>query len=298
MRRRHADDEPEDLNRWMVSYADFITLLLAFFVVMYAISSVNEGKYRVLSDSLLEAFKGQPKTLQPINIGEVAKGTNSTPPDEDIIPIEQPKRNPLPERKELDKELFLLKQQFQRNLGELINADLVDVRVEGDWLLVDMRSGLLFDSGSAQPNPSAFVIVEDISTLLNKNHKLIRIRGYTDNIPISNNRFSSNWELSAARAVQIVHMLERKGVQSARLAAESFGEYSPVADNATPTGRAENRRVVVAVSPLDYSEPALPKRVDTGPVNKEPEPTDSETDPLNKIKIIRLPGGGLKFTSE
>lgn len=239
MRRRHLD-EHENHERWLVSYADFITLLFAFFVVMYAISSVNEGKYKVLSDSLVEVFNQPQNSPKPIQIGEPARTLEPTP---DEAPESQ---NNSPDA--ATQALEQISNDIQAAFGDLIKADQLTVRGNEQWVEIELNSSLLFSSGDAVPNEGAFAIIEKIAKILAPFENPVHVEGFTDNIPISTGPYPSNWELSTARAASIVRLLAIDGVRPGRLAAVGYGQYQPIADNATAEGRARNRRVILVVS--------------------------------------------------
>lgn len=299
MSRRNRD-EHDNHERWLVSYADFITLLFAFFVVMYSISSVNDGKYRILSESLVQAFQVSERSLDPIQVGELRRNTSSSSGSvfdakkgEDITvkagqtpanAEELPKTDdPLkPTATQSPENFNQLQQALTESLKELIKADLVKIRANQDWLEIDMRSGILFDSGSAELNPRAKILLADIGKILDKTNNYIRVRGYTDNVPIASKAFPSNWHLSTARATAVVSMMQTLGVDPSRMGVEGFGEYQPVADNSTPEGRAKNRRVVIAVS-----RAVLPANQSSVPPASPPTRPDLEPE----MTIERLPDG-------
>lgn len=296
---RRPREEHDNHDRWLVSYADFVTLLFAFFVVMYSISSVNDGKYRILSESLVEAFQVSERSLDPIQVGELRRNTSRSSGDvfdakkgEDITVQtgETPASDNPPDIEAMEPEATQtpqnfqdLKQQLSDSLKELIKADLVKIRANQDWLEIDMRSGILFESGSAELNPRAKILLADIGQILSRTNNYIRVRGFTDNVPIATSVFPSNWHLSSARSTAVVDMLEKRGIIPIRLGIEGFGEHQPVADNATLEGRAKNRRVVIAISraivPPGQSRVSIPA---SSVVPSEPEP---------ELLIERLPDG-------
>jgi chemotaxis protein MotB len=239
MARRRHQEEHENHERWLVSYADFITLLFAFFVVMYSISSINEGKYRILSDSLEGVFNQPDRSIKPIPVGEERPLT--TAPEDlavaEASPVET-KQDPLQDIAKGLREAF----------GDMIMADQMTVRGNELWIEIELNSSLLFSSGEALPTDMAFNIVEKIAKILSPYDNPVHIEGFTDNLPINTAQFPSNWELSTARASSIVRMLAMDGVNPGRLAAVGYGEFQPVADNAFAEGRARNRRVVLVVS--------------------------------------------------
>lgn len=234
-RRRKNTEEHENYERWLVSYADFITLLFAFFVVMYSISSINESKYKVLTDSLGGIFSEPERASKPIQIGD-----------------ERPKSNKLGvpggEGNGSADALNNIGQGVLQAFGTLVNNGQVSVQGNEQWLEIELSSSLLFPSAGAIPNDAAFALIEKIANILAPYKNPIRVEGFTDNLPISTGIYPTNWELSAARAASIVRLLAMHGVDPSRLSAVGYSEFRPIADNATSDGRARNRRVVLAIS--------------------------------------------------
>lgn len=283
MARKKKHEEHENHERWLVSYADFITLLFAFFVVMYSISSVNEGKYRVLSDSLTAAFRVAPHSMTPIQIGEQkptqSQGDAPVPGSPTLIALPVPTISAptLPEPAPLDKRerrdetdaadqadkdttadkdarqapevpvMDAIADQIVEAMDGLIRDDLISVRRDTRWLEVEIKSSILFPSGSAQLAQAAYPMLAELARILAAFPNPIHVEGFTDNVPINTVQFPSNWELSAARAASVVHLFTGYGVAPERMAAIGYGEYKPSADNATPEGRAQNRRVVLVI---------------------------------------------------
>jgi len=243
-------------DRWMVSYADFMTLLFAFFVVMYAVSSVNEGKYRVLSESLTTAFKDVARTLEPIQVGEVKRsGDPSTiklvkqPVVIDRSDIPAPQIKPrIGEHKDAgDKPLEVLFDGLKTSVAALNDRGLIKVHNFEFGIEVEISTSVLFSSGQAQLSPQAEPIISKLADVLRPFPHEINVQGYTDNQAIRSNIYPSNWELSSARAASVVQVFARLGVDEKRLSATGFGEFRPVAENTTEQGRQSNRRVVVYI---------------------------------------------------
>jgi len=234
-RRKKRVMEPENHERWLVSYADFITLLFAFFVVMYAVSSVNEGKYRAVANSLDAAFHEPPRSAQPIQLGE-------------IIPVPQNHKQSIPGAQLSSAQVSEeISQEINKTLGDLIKKDILKLRQQKMWLEVEIKTSILFPSGSAVLEPSALPALSEIASILKNFPHPIQIAGFTDDRPISSVLYRSNWELSAARAASVVHLFNKLGVKPERMSAVGYGEYRPTADNATPEGRNKNRRVVLQI---------------------------------------------------
>ncbi len=261
MARRHKHEDHTNHEAWAIPYGDLITLLLAFFVVMYAMSSVNEGKYRVLSDSLVAAFNGAPKTLEPIQVGEKQMG-----PGQDAMSLvrapmidSQPRRaiqpiamaDPLPsvpsDPAQQSEELAGVANEVEQSMSDLIDRELVTVRRHGKWVEVEIRTDILFPSGVATLSPAAEQVLQQLAETLKPFPNAIRVEGHTDNRPINTTAFPSNWELSAARAASVVHLFTRAGMDPARLAVIGLGENRPSQSNATAQGRNANRRVLLVI---------------------------------------------------
>ncbi len=253
-RRRKKQEEHVNLERWLVSYADFITLLFAFFVVMYAISSVNEGKYRVLSDSLNDVFSSRPTSPTPIEFDNALQEQPSLSSKPDFIDI------PIPEHDENltppdNPDLDTLSKEITQAVQPLIDDDLIKVKKTDFWLEIDIKSSILFDSGGAKLSEDAEDILATIASLLEVYPNDVQVEGFTDDIPINTQFFPSNWELSSSRAASVVHLFEEEGIDPKRMQAIGYGQYRPTADNATESGRNTNRRVNLVV--LGQGDPRL-----------------------------------------
>ncbi|MDN6857436.1 flagellar motor protein MotD [Pseudomonas sp. CAN2814] len=241
MPRRRRHEEHENHERWLVSYADFITLLFAFFVVMYSISSINEGKYKILSETLTGVFNQPDRSVRPIPVGEERPRTQQ--PDQSISdPQDEGQAQGNPDS------LQQISDSVRQAFGDLISTDQLSVRGNELWIEITLNSSLLFSSGDAIPNDAAFEIIEKVAKILSPYRNPVHVEGFTDNVPIHNAQYPTNWELSTARAASIVRMLAQDGLDAGRLAAVGYGEFQPVADNATADGRARNRRVVLVIS--------------------------------------------------
>jgi chemotaxis protein MotB len=265
-KRRKRKDERVNHERWIVSYADFITLLFAFFVVMYSISSVNEGKYRVLSQTLTDAFQETRRSLEPIQVGEINRSSGATMGTEDesaLIETEQI-QGPGSYQEEgikIDKmpnnetqRLSFLAATIEDMLSDYVDQDLVDVSFTEDRVIVNMKDKMLFPSASAHLSRAAVNALRNISRVLNTVPNQIQVEGNTDNRPINTEEFPSNWELSAARAASVVHLMTRMGIKPQRMSAVGYAEHRPVADNETESGRAKNRRVTLIIMGMNGNQ--------------------------------------------
>ncbi len=268
--RRHPEEHMNH-ERWAIPYGDLLTLLLAFFVVMYSISSVNAGKYRVLSNSLYAAFRGQPRTLDPIQVGHKRRGSGAdirmsivqqailkNQPRAYLTPLPVAAPDPQPAKaaklktrdaaiKAADKALDRVANNVDRAMAALVKDRQVVIRRLPDRIEVQFRSDILFPSGSARLSGHAVAVIQRLAAALARFPNPVRVEGFTDNLPIRTLQFYSNWELSAARAGSVVHVLSAHGVDPGRLAVIGFGAQQPIASNATAVGRRANRRVVVLV---------------------------------------------------
>jgi chemotaxis protein MotB len=251
MARKKKHEEHENHERWLVSYADFITLLFAFFVVMYAISSLNEGKYRVLSSALVTAFSHPAKTLDPIQYGKpirspILQHKSMVDENDNSVSRVGVDHQVMPSRKEM-KEMHLLATKVEQALQQLVDKGLVIVRKTNQGVEIQINTTILFASGQARFSSKAEQVLKKIADILAKFPREINVEGYTDNVPISTESFPSNWELSAARAASVVRLFASSDIDPHRLKAIGFGEYDPVASNETKQGRQKNRRVVIVV---------------------------------------------------
>jgi chemotaxis protein MotB len=235
MARKKYDETAEHHERWLVSYADFITLLFAFFVVMYAISVVNDGKYKVLSDALVGAFGGRAAATQTHTAIEPLPLAN----------LVQRKRIEAIKRER--ERLTSLARELSRTLAPLVKAGKVRVTQNGRGVTVEINASALFDSGDATLTGEARDTLRTVAGLLKNDTHLVQVEGHTDNVPITNALFPSNWELSAVRASSVVRLFIDSGVAAGRLTAVGNGENVPVASNGDAAGRARNRRVAVTI---------------------------------------------------
>jgi chemotaxis protein MotB len=236
MARRKYDADSENHERWLISYADFITLLFAFFVVMYAISVVNEGKYKVLSDALGDAFGGR---------GAAAKRNTSVEPELPLTSLLARKRAEVVKRER--ERLNTLARDLSNTLAPLIKAGKVRVIQTSRGVSVEINASVLFDPGDARLTGDSKEVLRAVAGLLKGDTHAIQVEGHTDNTPISNSLFASNWELSTVRASSVVRLFIDSGVAEKRLTALGNAANQPVASNDDQVGRARNRRVTVTI---------------------------------------------------
>ena len=240
MRRQILEDESNS-ERWMVSYADFITLLFGFFVVMYAISSVNDEKYRVLSATLSQAFNVDAVSPELIQVGEPSKAasphfvdvpeeTAFSDQDEGDTFIQNPAADPI-----------AAAEGFAQQEG-------VSLHSNADWVELNLSAGVLFAPGQATLSDAGRTALTSAINVAQQSDLPITIEGYTDNVPSNSRSYPSNWELSGARASAVARHMVESGIRAERLSAIGYGENHPVATNATPAGRAQNRRIVLVLA--------------------------------------------------
>jgi chemotaxis protein MotB len=248
--RKGKHEEHANHEAWAIPYGDLITLLLAFFVVMYSVSSVNTGKYRVMSEALMAAFRGEPQRDMPITLS-IREGV----PSSDIVTMPETEKavGPRPIRKTdaqgMDTGMSLsgIAGNVAKALERQVMKDQVVIRQHANWVEVEIRNDLLFPSGSAVMAGEANDIVRKLGASLANLKNPIFVQGHTDNVPINTAQFPSNWELSAARAGAVVRLLGEGGADTTLMTVIGYGEQRPLQANDTPDGRAINRRVMLAV---------------------------------------------------
>lgn len=242
MARKKYKEEPDNHERWLVSYADFMTLLFAFFVVMYAISSINEGKYRVLSNALTGAFG---KTISPL--GKIPEAPEAQTFKLDPIPVVKQKAEPL--RKERE-QMTVIARDILAVLEPLVREGKVQVTQTSRGVTIEINASVLFAPGEAKLNDFSSQALKAIASVLAADTHEIQVEGHTDNLPIKNQTFPSNWELSAVRASAVARLFTENGVDEKRMTAVGQGPKQPVGSNLTAEGRARNRRVTVTILAL------------------------------------------------
>ncbi|MEW6014980.1 MAG: OmpA family protein [Candidatus Zixiibacteriota bacterium] len=232
MPRRRKHDDHENLERWLLTYADLITLLLAFFIVMYSMSKVDAKRFGKMQEALAGVLKGGSIAIKKGNeVGAM--------PGQGVLEIGH---------------LKSLGQKIEESVLKSGNEKMISTEMTERGLVIHIMESALFREGSAELEPRAKqtldLVAKDIGTI--PNH--IRIEGHTDNKPINTVRFPSNWELSSARATEVVrYLVETHGVQSDRISALGYGEFRPMVSNETDEGRSKNRRVDIVVLTMEMS---------------------------------------------
>lgn len=297
-------EKPPNHERWIISYADFVTLLLATFVVMYAVSTINSSKFQEMAESFSTAFMGRTTTLNDHGFGAAEKAPFNYMPNPVHVPVstrevmikdatpalrqEETKGDPehpndrgqfqprggaevqseTEEQKKRDAQvqhevaervqnLDTTFEQLNKSLAALIRKGQVNVSLQSLGVVIDINEMLLFNSGKADLTPNALPLIDQIAKILADLRYQIQVNGFTDNVPIHNVQFDSNWDLSATRAISVVKRFVAQGIDPMLLVGAGFGEYHPIAPNNTMEGKAANRRVsIVVVSPLEGNDPA------------------------------------------
>ncbi|MGB7481991.1 MAG: flagellar motor protein MotD [Burkholderiaceae bacterium] len=261
MARKRHQEEADNHERWLVSYADFMTLLFAFFVVMYAISSINEGKYRVLSDALGNAF-GQSRITTPLPLphGELA-------PQLQLRPQLAPKNRVSDALRRERERMTAMARSLLDALAPLVRQGQVRVTQSSRGISIEISASVLFASGEAKLTDESSQALRAVAAVLKDDDHAIQIEGHTDNTPIATALFPSNWELSAVRASSVVRLFIEHGIGAARLTAVGYGETRPIASNGDAEGRQRNRRVeviILSTAPDTVTELPLTPAATTG----------------------------------
>lgn len=250
------------INRWVVSYADFVTMLLALFMVMYALSQLDVNHMKTFSGSIDKAFDGNTKNQNKAvtNLDEKSKllkvfkttETNVYIDNKNSLIIDKPAKELKKQFSSFENQISLESANFEniRNTikSEFSNTKNINVIREPRGLLIRLNDTVLFDKGSDIIKDKAQNVLDKIAVVLKNEPNSIRIEGHTDNLPIKTDKFPSNWELSTARATNLVkYLVEAHKISPTRLSAAGYGEYMPISGNNTEVGRGENRRVDIVV---------------------------------------------------
>jgi chemotaxis protein MotB len=250
-RRRAGDDGPSH-ERWLVSYADFITLLFAFFVVMYAISTLNEGKYRVLGDSLVYAFRHD-RVVSPASHGAMPSAVPLPPVRVAPNAVEQLRR-------QREQKLVGVADKIRTALEPLVETGQVRMKPSARGLVVEINASVLFAPAQAALRPESVQALQAVAQVLTEVDNAVHVEGHTDTLPIASVQYPSNWELASARASSVVRLFAAGGVTAQRLSAIGYADNRPVDSNETAEGRARNRRVTLLIlaDPLPETDAVPP----------------------------------------
>jgi chemotaxis protein MotB len=277
MRRRKKQEEHVNHERWLVSYADFITLLFAFFVVLYASSQVDKRKVGMLALSIQVAFQEMgvfessntkvpmaDTEIMPFEKVQVIENVNRTV---DFQRIAQPLRG-MHSNAALPDSMKNVQADLAKALAPELKSHVVEIKARREGLVVSLEEVGFYESGSAALRSSGRDAVDRLVTILAKRSEALRIEGHTDDVPIHNAQFASNWELSTARATELIKLfILRYQIPAQRLSAAGFAQYHPLDSNGTPEGRARNRRVDIVI--------LAPQRVIDALVEDSPPPSAS-----------------------
>jgi chemotaxis protein MotB len=239
---KHA--EHENLERWLISYADFITLLFAVFAVLYALSSLNTSKYKALAESLRASFDYTTSPDNQPSPGQTSLGQTTVtvaPKKPEIAPAEDQKKQQ--ERQNMK----AIASDVQQALETLVKEGKVQVTETARGISIEINASVLFDTAKADLHNDSISALSAVAKVLAKDNHQIQVEGHTDKEPISSIVFPSNWELSAARSGSVIRLFEKNGVDGARMVAIGYADKRPVQNNDTPEGRARNRRVTIMV---------------------------------------------------
>ena len=230
-RRRGKNDDMGE-SSWMDTYADTITLLLTFFILLYSMSAVDSQKLKQLSEALQKYLKGSTSMTKVMDINDIK------------VDIDKAKKDV--------KDVKEVKDDLEKKVNNAIQNNnlnnVIKVRQEDRGIILQLDETILFDSGRDELKPTSIQALDTITTLVNGMDNDILVEGHTDNVPIHNSRFASNWDLSTARAVSVVsYFVEKKGIKPTRFAVKGYGEFKPLVKNDTPEHRATNRRVDILI---------------------------------------------------
>lgn len=293
-----------DLNRWMVSFADFMTLMFAVFVVLYAISLNDKEQYKEVMLSIQNASKLLNKSLfSSNNEGILTHNSNAI--------IEQSGDAILSENlpKQADNELSKIEtdkvgnelNQIKLSLEKLFISELDDKKValdlNGDWLTIEMGGDILFAGGSHTLLFPAIEIVDKISQVLIPVNNLIRIRGYSDQERISNEIYRSNWELSGMRGFSVLHQLNDNGIPGERMVVEAYGRFSPLLNENNIIDPLKSRRVVIAISKYAVVSVEKDNKAEDVIINNSETKVNSPKEDSEEMREVYLPNNRLIITT-
>lgn len=239
LRKRIDDDDEGHISEsWLIPYADILTLLLALFIVLYASSSIDKDKYKSIMESFQSEFSGT-------NIPTDNAGLSVNPAIKEEV--KTPKMKELAQEEGVDPELDELRKKIEKYLAENNLQSTVTLQETKRGIEISFQEMVLFDSGKAALKEESYKTLNGILGLIKDLLNPINFEGHTDNVPISNSTFSSNWELAAARAASVLYFFESQNIASERLQFSSYGEYSPIYANDSDEHRQANRRVTIVV---------------------------------------------------
>jgi chemotaxis protein MotB len=261
---RRSKKPPENHERWLVSYADFVTLLFAFFVVMFATSHVDSQRMQQISQFYSAFLSKDAELVEQLLVrlaeqNEAEAAAASAPDARRVLTMA---------------ELMPIKEQVEQRLAPLLEADKIGLSLTPRGLIISLRESGFFPPGQATFLPGTSGLLTEVGAVIAElPNQPVRLEGHTDDTPIRTARFPSNWELSTARAIAVLDlMVERFDIDPLRLSVAGYAERRPIADNSMPQGRAKNRRVDIAILSQSAAEMAPKQRLDHSDEPGSPQP--------------------------
>lgn len=252
MRRSNKRGEDSHADRWLVSYADFITLLFAFFVVMYSISSVNEAKYKLFSDSIRFALALPSPQASPIASQEPTASQLSGTKQQTVylnkVLVDKRTAQLGEQQRKIEDRMKRLAHGLSQVMAQMIGQNNVRINLSKRGVVVDISASTLFDTGEAVLHGDSLDVLRSVAEVLSKEDMPVEVEGHTDDIPISTPQFPSNWELSSVRASSVARILMNNGVPEKRLSVVGLASNQPLVPNNGAENRAKNRRVTITIA--------------------------------------------------
>lgn len=312
MRRRHCQIQQNNVQRWTVSYADYMTLMFALFVVLYAVSLSKEDKYQ----DVIQAIQSASQFLHPSRAGTDAEGILSNRSN-DINETNGPALlsdgdqyglgyiAELPSEQLSDvspyytgESLVALQQSVQSSFQSELDEGVLSVDLNGDWLTIEMSGSLLFASGSHTLLNTTKLQIERLGKLLKPVNNMLRLRGYTDMTAVNDEIYASNWELSALRAISVLHALNAQGIAGERMVIEGFGKFQPVLFENGLVDKLKSRRVVIAISKFAlFDHKALQAESDKVIRSEQQKIQRSPLPDSKQMREVHLPNNRLIITT-
>lgn len=246
-RKMKTSDSGGGSPGWMTTFSDLMSLLLTFFILLFSMSSVSDSKFNDASASIISAFSGSGGGLLPGGTNGSSEGDSSQDGAEGTGTGEN--------GEDIPQELIEMYKQMEKELKEQGMEGNIGIEIDSEGIYLDIKDSILFSSGSAEIVGSGKETLDNLAELINQVDNEVIVEGYTDNVPMSNEQYASNWELSTSRAVSVLRYLsEEKQVDPKRLSARGYGEHHPIAPNDTAKNRAENRRVNIVILYEEFKE--------------------------------------------
>lgn len=252
-RKKHFGEEEEEHidESWLIPYSDIMTLLLALFIVLFAASSINQSKYEAIMESFNKELTGTKYDNNNSGLSTSAPNTNTQEaPKEQEKPVETQQAEV---DETVDPELEQLKQKLEAYIGENKLEAVITLQETKRGVEISFKEVILFDPGKADLLSSSYQTLDVLTNLLVTLPNPVSIEGHTDNVPIKNSKYPSNWELSSARAVSVLHYFASKNISQDRLQFVGFGEFKPIYPNDTVEHKKANRRVNIVVLRLNQN---------------------------------------------